>query len=325
MSTTKFSADHDQSQQHHPVLDHQRVAIGDRLQHEAAEPRQDEHVLDHDRARDQVGELQPHDGEDRRQRVRQRVAPERGAARDALGARGAHEVLVQGLDHRRPCDARDDRRLRDAKRDRRKDQRAERPRGVRPAGKSARGNEPQRHREDQHEQDREPEVRHGDADLAEAHDDRIARAAAPIRGVDACRKPDDRGERHRHQRQRRADRKARGDQRSDRRAIGVREAEIAVQSAADPARVADGRRQIEAELVRERRDRLGRRRRPQHGLRRVARQDLHDREHDQRGDAGASRRTERSVVLGKAASPRLQRACREDEALDARSLDAALS
>ena len=41
---------------------------------------------------------------------------------------------------------------------------------------------------------------------------------------------------------------------------------------------------IETELVRERRDRLGRGRRPQHGLRRIARQDLHDREHDQRRD-----------------------------------------
>ena len=133
MSTTKFSADHDQSQQHHAILDHQRVAIGDRLQHQAAESGQHEHVLDHDRAGDQIGELQPHDGEDRRQRVRQRMAPERGAARDALGARGAHEVLVQGLDQRRPGDAGHDRGLHDAKRDRRKDQRAERPRRVAPS------------------------------------------------------------------------------------------------------------------------------------------------------------------------------------------------
>ena len=49
--------DHNQSQQHHPVLDHQSVAIGDRLQHEPAQSWQDEHVLDHDRARNQIGEL----------------------------------------------------------------------------------------------------------------------------------------------------------------------------------------------------------------------------------------------------------------------------
>ncbi len=77
----------------------------------------------------------------------------------------------------------DDRRLDDAERDRRKDPARRTPEGgVRPAWKSACWNEPQRHREHQNEQDREPEVWHGDADLAETHDHRIARAATPIRG-----------------------------------------------------------------------------------------------------------------------------------------------
>ena len=35
------------------------------MQHQPAEAGQNEHVLDHDRARDQIGELQAHDGQDR--------------------------------------------------------------------------------------------------------------------------------------------------------------------------------------------------------------------------------------------------------------------
>ena len=80
----------------------------------------------------EVGELQPHDGQDRRHRVGQGVAPERGAPRQALGARGADEVLVERLEQRRARHPRQDRGLHQPERDRRQDQRAERAPRIRP-------------------------------------------------------------------------------------------------------------------------------------------------------------------------------------------------
>ena len=168
--------------------------------------------------------------------------------------------------------------------------------GSPPTRKSACRNEPQTDREEEHEKDRQPEVRHRNADLAQAHHDRIACATAPICGVDARGQRDKSGDRHRHERKRRADRQARGDQRTNRRAVGVGKAEIAVKRPADPVRVTDGRRLIEAELVRQSRDRLGRRGRPQDSLRRIPRQNVHDREDDQRREQ--ERRHEQSYTLG---------------------------
>jgi len=72
---------------HHAILDDEHVAIGDRLHDQPPQARQHEHVLDHDRAGDEIGELQSHDRQDRRQRVGQgAVRQRRGAARQTLGA-----------------------------------------------------------------------------------------------------------------------------------------------------------------------------------------------------------------------------------------------
>ena len=93
-------------EQHDDVADDEQVAVGDRLEDEPAEAGQREHLLDHDRAGEQVGELQAHHGEHRHHRVSQHVAPEHAARRLALGARGADEVLAQHVEHRRADDAR---------------------------------------------------------------------------------------------------------------------------------------------------------------------------------------------------------------------------
>ena len=126
-----------------PFSHHQNIAIGDRLQHQAPEPGQDEHILDDDRARDQIGELQAHDGQDRHERVGQGVTPERRAPRNAFGARRAHEILVERLEKRRSGDARKDRRLHHAERDRRRMSAPNARIRLLPARKAAGGREPQ--------------------------------------------------------------------------------------------------------------------------------------------------------------------------------------
>src|SRR3546814_747829 len=98
------------------------VCSSDFLEDEAPEPRQIEDVLDDDGAGEQEGELQAHDGDHGDERVAHRMAPERGAAREALGARRADVVLPQGLQNRGAGDAREDRRLRQGERDRRQQQ-----------------------------------------------------------------------------------------------------------------------------------------------------------------------------------------------------------
>jgi hypothetical protein len=57
-----------------------------------AETRQIEHVLDHDRARQQVGELQAHH---RDHRIAQHMPPQYVALAQALVAHGVHQILVQ--------------------------------------------------------------------------------------------------------------------------------------------------------------------------------------------------------------------------------------
>ena len=72
--------DHRGDQQHHHALDHDQVALADRLEHQPPEAGQEEHVLDDDGAGEQERELQPDDGQHRDQRVAQRVPPQRLAA-----------------------------------------------------------------------------------------------------------------------------------------------------------------------------------------------------------------------------------------------------
>jgi hypothetical protein len=101
-------------------------------------PRQVKHVFHHDGAGQQLGKLQAHDGDDRDQRIAQHMAPQRGALRQALGARGAHEVLAQHLQHGRAGDARQDGRLHHGQRDGRQQQRL----NTRPAQPSSQPGKP---------------------------------------------------------------------------------------------------------------------------------------------------------------------------------------
>ena len=78
-----MTSDHGDDQQHDHALHHDEVALADRLEDQAAEAGQEEDVLDDDRAGEQEGELQPDDGQDRDQRVAERVPAQRLAAASA--------------------------------------------------------------------------------------------------------------------------------------------------------------------------------------------------------------------------------------------------
>ena len=55
-------------------LDHRHVMLGDFVDHQLAEAGIDEHRLDHDHADDEIGEIERDDRNDRRKRIRQRMA-----------------------------------------------------------------------------------------------------------------------------------------------------------------------------------------------------------------------------------------------------------
>ena len=198
-----------------------QVAVGDRLEDQPPEARQREDILDHDRAGDEIGELQAHDGQDRHQRVGQRVTPQDGAARQALGAGGADEILVASPRAAPSASCASgsppapDRARRPAGSARRAP-----ATGPLPAGKAARRREPPMHREGQDEQDREPEIGHGEADLARRHHGDVADRPSMPRGDKRPRQGEDRGDRHGHQRQRQADRQ--GSSRSTGRSANYR-------------------------------------------------------------------------------------------------------
>ena len=75
--------DHRDDEEHHHALHHDEIALADRLEDQPPEAGQEEHVLDDDRAGEQEGELQADDGEDRDQRVAERVPAQRLAAASA--------------------------------------------------------------------------------------------------------------------------------------------------------------------------------------------------------------------------------------------------
>ena len=198
--------DHRSDQQHHHAFDDDQVALGDRLEHQPPEAGQVEDVLDDDRAGQQEGELQAEDGQHRDHRVAQRVAPQHRAPRHALGAGGADIVLAEHFEQCRARDTREDRRLRQRQRDGRQDQRLEgRPGAGAPAGKAAGRHQPQPHGEDIDQEQREPEIGDRDAELRDAHGQRIAGAAAPLGRKDADGDGDRRRQHERHQRQRQRD------------------------------------------------------------------------------------------------------------------------
>ncbi len=287
----EIDEDHAAGEQHHEILHHDEIALRDRLEDQPPEAGQGEHVLDDDRAGEQEGELQADDGDHGDERVRHRMPPQRGAASEPLGARRADEILAQRLQHRGAGDAREDRRLRQGEREGGQDQRAEaRPGAAIPAGEAARRKPREMHGEQQDQQDAEPEIRHRDADLRHAHRGDIARLAAARGGEHAGRNRDRGREHDRQQSERQAHQHALSEQLAHRHAVGVARAEIAAQQAEHPGEIAVPDRQIEAELVAQRGQRVGLRARAEDDLRGIAGQHLQHQEHDERRRQPASGR-----------------------------------
>ena len=147
--------------------------------------------------------MQAEDGQHRQHGVAQRVTPEHGAPRQALGAGGADEILAEHVDQCGARDAGKDRRLGQGERDGRQDQRLQRrPDAGAPARKAAGRHQPQPDGEDVDEQQREPEVRNRDAELRCRHGERVGRPAAARGGEDADRNGDRGGQDERDHRQR---------------------------------------------------------------------------------------------------------------------------
>src|SRR4051794_21645797 len=92
----------DQVDQHHQDREHQRdalddgeVALQDRVDHQAADPGQGEHLLDHQRAADEVGDVQAEHGDHGDDAVAHRVADDDAPLGDPLGAGGGDVVGLQ--------------------------------------------------------------------------------------------------------------------------------------------------------------------------------------------------------------------------------------
>ena len=77
------------------------VAPGDAVDQQLAQPRIDKHHLDKDDADDQIGEVQRHDVDDRRQCVRKRVDRDHPPAPHALQTRHLDIGQCQQVDDRR--------------------------------------------------------------------------------------------------------------------------------------------------------------------------------------------------------------------------------
>ena len=181
MSTIRLTRDDDRRDQQDAALHDRIVARLHAVDQPVADARPRKDRLGEDGAGQQQSDLQPDDGDDRDQRIAQRVHDDDAPARQPLGARGAHVVLAQHFEHRRARHPRDHRQRNRAERDRRQDQvrqrRAERAhvagaqrvdeheagrrRHVVLDGDASRHRRPaELHGEEQDQQQRPPEDRH---------------------------------------------------------------------------------------------------------------------------------------------------------------------
>ena len=161
----------DEAEQQHDALDDRIVAAQDRIDGQPAEARDGEHALGHHRAADQERDADADDGHDRHRGVLQRMQEQDRRLAEALGPRGADVVLAQHLEHGRARDARDQRDVDAAERDRRQDQVLE-P-GPQPLGERrvALHRQPvELEREDIGEEVGDHEHRHREAEHRERHD-----------------------------------------------------------------------------------------------------------------------------------------------------------
>ena len=167
-------ADHD----HHQGLGHVVVVVGDRLDEQLADTVEVEHLLGDDEAAHQERELDADDGDDRQQRVAQRVPAHDQLVKQSLGAGRAHIVLAQHLEHGRAGHARGHRGIAIAGGERRPDQHAQVVDRIDPDRHVGDGRHPGcaeqclgRVQDAEDDQDAEPERGHGDAGDRERPDD----------------------------------------------------------------------------------------------------------------------------------------------------------
>ena len=88
-------------------LDHRIIARQHGIDGKPSDAGQVEHALGNDDARYQQRETGPDYRDDGNGGVAQRVAQQHAALADALGARGAHIILTEHVQHRRAGHARD--------------------------------------------------------------------------------------------------------------------------------------------------------------------------------------------------------------------------
>ena len=158
--------EHEQRREHrHDGLHERVVAAEDRVHGEPAHARPREDRLRDDRAPEQDAELEADDGDEGDRGVLQRVLVGHHEGADPRGARGAHVVLGQHLEHARARHARDAGHGESAE-----GHRGQHQRGETVAARRGKPAEP--HRE--HEDEQQPEPVHGHG-LAQQHADRADR------------------------------------------------------------------------------------------------------------------------------------------------------
>ena len=178
-----------------------------------------------------------------------------GALAEAAGAAGRDERLAQHVQHGRACDARDERRLHDAQRERGQRERAQR---AEPAGLerhvAGHGKPAQPHREDQDQQQAEEKVRDRDADERARHQRLVGRPIVVTRRHHAGRHAERDGDQGRVEGQQDRRLGAIHDRLQHRTAQEDRLAEVAPRQPPVPAEELDVKGRVEAQLALDARD-----------------------------------------------------------------------
>ena len=126
MSIEEIDEDDDAGDQQDAALESGIVAPADRLDQPFADTRPGEDRLGEDGAGQQRADLQADHGDDGDERVAQRMDADDAEGREALGAGGAHIILLEHLEHRGARHARDHRERDGAKHDGRQNEVAHR-------------------------------------------------------------------------------------------------------------------------------------------------------------------------------------------------------
>ena len=248
MIDEEIHRDDDDGDEHDKILHDRIIARADRLDEKARDAGNVEHGLGDDEPADQKRGLDADDSDDRQQCVAQRVIVIDAPCRGALGARGADIILAQHFKHRGARQPHDQRR------------------GTEADGGGRHGVEEQllpqvfrrfgvdRNRAeagDKDHQDEEPEPEGGHRQPGEAeHPQEIIDAGILLDRADHAKRNADRDrEDEGHEGEFRRHRNARRDL-LDRRLLGdVGIAEIAPGNAADPGKVLDRDRPVQAKLT----------------------------------------------------------------------------